>query len=175
MADEFVPTRDYLLRPAVLSVKDGTGKVLCATDHFFLTQFNESDQERTATHYTSGDPSMYVGAGRNPRNFTYGGILTNTEQNGKQIAAWLFAYEHYLRGTKCVRLKATVELVFRDQYRKGYLTNCKIDHDTREPQRASFAFTMFVIDKGYTKRFTAKVPEERTGWVDVGLPEPTLD
>ncbi len=141
-------TRDYDGHFAVLKVVKITGEILCATDHFTITSYNENDQERTSVHYTGGDPSMYVGRGRKPRINSYAGILTDTLQNGELMSAWLYTYERFLRGTRCVKSKAIVEILMRDQYRKGYIVSCKLDYDANNKNRGVFSFAMFIIDKG---------------------------
>ena len=141
-------TRNYKDRHAVLVVRTFEGRVLCATDHFVLTMFSETDQERTAAFLTAGDPSLYVGAGIQPRLYSYGGIVGNSTVSGKGVPAWMYAYERYLRGTKCQRNRAVVELSFKDQFRMGYMVSCKLDHDAGRPQQASLMFSLFIIDKG---------------------------
>jgi hypothetical protein len=144
-------TRNYTNGFAVLVVSKLNGEVICATDHFVINSYNESDQERTSVHYTAGDPTMYVGRGRRPMMNTYSGVLTDTDTNGKMISAWLYAYERYLRGTRCVRNQAVVEIMIRDLYRKGYLVSTKIDYSADNQNRAVFSFGMFVIDKGVAR------------------------
>lgn len=138
--------QEYVEGQALLVVKDiVTGEILCATDHFLLTGINESDQERFSMGYTLGDPILRGGRGRRPKMFAYTGMLVDTKKDGSAIAIWRFVYEKYLRASSCVNLSAIVELTFRDQYRKGYVTMSNLQYDANHPQRAGLMWTMFVI------------------------------
>lgn len=141
-------TKDYDDRFTVIRVTNSKGETLCATDHFLITSSNEMDQERTSVHYTAGDPSMHVGRGRNPLLHTYGGILVDTVQNGNQMASWLYAYERFLRGTRCVRSGSIVEIMKKTKYRRGYMVSSKLEYNANTPSRAMFSFSLFVIDRG---------------------------
>lgn len=121
------------------------GQILCVTDHFLLTGMNESDQERFSMAYTIGDPVLRGGLGRRPRMYAYSGILVDTEKDGAGIAIWREIYEKYLRASSCVNLTAIVELTFRDQYRKGFVTTCNMLYSANNPQRAGLSFVMFVV------------------------------
>ena len=141
---------EYTVGQGLLVVREvgseyGAGKILCVTDHFLLTGMNESDQERFSMAYTIGDPVLRGGRGRRPRMFAYTAMLVDTEKDGSGIAIWQEIYENYLRASSCVNLNAIVELTFRDQYRKGFVTSCNLSYDANNPQRAGLMWTMFVI------------------------------
>jgi hypothetical protein len=136
---------EYTEGYGLLVVRELTGKILCASDHFLLAGLNESDQERFSMAYTIGDPVLRGGRGRRPRMFAYTGVLVDTEESGSGIAIWRYVYEHYLRSSSCVNREAIVEFMFRDQYRKGYVVGCNMTYDANNPQRAGIMWTMFVI------------------------------
>jgi len=137
---------EYAEGYAMLVVREvNGGKILCINDHFLLTGMNESDQERFSMAYTLGDPVLRGGRGRRPRMFAYTGILVDTLKDGSGIGIWRYVYENYLRASSCVNKDAIVELTFRDQYRKGYVTMCDLQYNANNPQRAGIMWTMFVI------------------------------
>lgn len=143
-----------------LAFQEVEGDVLFATDQFILQQVNESDEERLGPQYSFGRPKISC-VGRSPRIYTYGGHLIDTERDGSGKALWLEAYDRYLRGSKCVQNDAFVDLYYRDQIRRGFLLHTNMTEGSNEPNRAQFAFSMFVID-------------ERSDAVradDLGLPE----
>lgn len=140
------PVVEYTEGFGLLVVKKvQTGDILCATDQFILTGMNESDQERFSMAYTIGDPVLRGGMGRRPRMYAYTGILVDTEKDNSGIAIWMTVYEQYLRSSACVNQEAIVELTFRDQFRKGFITTSNMQYDANHPQRAGLMWTMFVI------------------------------
>lgn len=142
------PIKDYINHPAVLylrSMKDQSIKL--ATDNFLLMNFNESDQEKIGTFYTMSLPAVYVGAGRQPRIYSYGGVVVDSIAGGEAISRWLYIYNRYLRGTQCIANGMVAELMFRDQFRQGYLVNTKIDYDTGRPAVAQLSFSMFIVNE----------------------------
>jgi len=138
-------TRPYDDSFAVLSLKNLKGEILCATDHFLLSSIVEGDQERSSARMTLGDPSLYVGAGRNPKIYSYGGFLVDTETYGPMISFWRQLYEKFFRGTMCAKKNAYVELTTRDFYRRGYLTAYSLGVESSNIQLVPLNFTMFVI------------------------------
>lgn len=140
---------EYLNKTAVISawsLKDK--KIKAASDNFVIMHFNESDQERTAIQYTFGSASLFVGPGRAPRIYSYGGALVDSKNSGKQIAHWLRMYNLYWRATSATAGEWLINLSFRDQFRKGYIVNTKLDYDASKPLIAQFSFSMFVISEG---------------------------
>ena len=137
-------TRPYVGDFAILTVRTESGKILFATDHFLLAMVNESDQERTSIRFSLGDPTMYAGAGRMPKLYSYTGFLIDTVTGGPMISAWRVSYDRYLRGSVCVKKHAILELQFRDRFYQGYMTSCVTSYDATRPQVASLTFTMFI-------------------------------
>lgn len=139
-------SRPYADNYAVLVVKEyETGKILCASDHFILASLSEPDQERSSFRLTFGDPTLFVGAGRNPRLFAYSGFLVDSLSSGPGIAQWRKMYDEYFRGTQCAKKRAAIQLLTRDFSRKGFMMSCAIAPDATRPQIASLSFNMFVI------------------------------
>lgn len=144
---------EYLSKPAVISAQSlKDSKIKAASDNFVIMHFNESDQERTAIQYTFGSASLFVGPGRAPRIYSYGGALVDSKNSGKQIAHWLRMYNRYWRATAStagdINGAWLINLSFRDQFRKGYIVNTKLDYDASKPLIAQFSFSMFVISEG---------------------------
>jgi hypothetical protein len=144
------PVEEYTEGYGLIVVREiptefSSGKILCVTDHFILTGMNESDQERFSMAYTIGDPVLRGGRGRRPRMYAYTGVLVDTEEDGSGISLWRVIYEKYLRASSTVNLKAIIEFTYRDQYRKGYITGCRLNYNANQPQRAGLMWTMFVI------------------------------
>lgn len=138
-------TRPYLNEYATLAIKTEDGSVLAATDHFLLGMIMENDQERTSARFSQGAPSLYVGAGRMPRLYSYSGFLVDSISSGPGITMWLDLYDRFLRGTKCVENKAIAELSTRDFRRVGYITSCNVSMEASRPQVATLSFVLFVI------------------------------
>lgn len=144
-------------RSAVLA---SGGDVLLATDKFLLQQVTESDEEKMGPSYTFGQVKLFCG-GRNPKMYTYGGHLVESDAGGSAKAQWMDIYDRYLRGSKCVRNNAFAELYYRDQIRRGYLLHTNLTESSQQPNRAQFAFSMHVILEASTaiEQFVPIIPE----------------
>jgi hypothetical protein len=141
------------------------GDILFATDKFLLQQVTESDEEKIGPTYTFGQVKLFCG-GRNPKMYSYGGHLVDNSIEGSAKAQWMDAYDRHLRGSKCARNNAFVELYYRDQIRRGYLLHTNLTESSQQPNRAQFAFSMHVIAEGSTavEQLVPLIPEA----VDVG-------
>lgn len=137
-------TRPYDDAFAILALRNLKGDILCATDHFLLSSLVEGDQERSSFRMTFGDPSLYAGAGRNPKIYSYSGFIVDTYM-GPNLSIWRKAYEKYFRGESAVKKEAYVELTTRDMYRRGYLVSYSLGLDASNPQQYPLNFSMFVI------------------------------
>jgi hypothetical protein len=146
---EVTVVREYDGVPATLAVWGPDG-LICATDYFILVSIDESDQEKIAPVFTFGDPVLFGGTGRQPRIYSYSGVLVDSRTGGPGAAYWRAMYERYFRGSKCVEMKAVVELLFRDQWRRGYIVGTRPSLSADRPQVTQFSFVMFVIDEGHS-------------------------
>lgn len=140
--------REYDGVPATLTVWGPDG-LICATDYFILVSIDESDQEKIAPVFTFGDPVLFGGTERQPRIYSYSGILVDSQTGGPGAAYWRAMYERYFRGSKCAEMKAVVELLFRDQWRRGYIVGTRPSISSDRPQMTQFSFVMFIIDEGH--------------------------
>jgi len=141
--------REYDGIPATLAMWGPDG-LICATDYFILTAVDQSDQEKLAMVFSFGDPILYGGTERQPRIYSYSGFLVDTQQSGSGAALWRSMYERYFRGSKCVEMKAIVELLFRDQWRRGYIVGTRPSLSADRPQMTTFSFVMFITDEGHS-------------------------
>lgn len=137
-------TRPYEDSFAILTLRDLQGNVLCSTDQFILSSAVEGDQERSSFRFTLGDPSLYAGAGRNPKIYTYSGFIVDTYM-GPNLSIWRKIYDKFFRGTSAVKKKAYLELTTRDLYRRGYLLSYTLGIEASNPQLTPLNFSMFVI------------------------------
>jgi hypothetical protein len=140
-------TRPYMEDFATLVVRDFSKKILCATDHFILSMMVETDQEKSSARFSVGDPVLYLARGRHLRMYSYSGFLIDSLASGPGIASWMSLYDEHLRGTKCVKNSAVVELETRKLFRRGYINSAVMAQEATRPQMASFSFTMFVIEE----------------------------
>lgn len=131
------------------------GRIVFATDHFLLDGATESDQERFSIIYTLRSPIVQTAArsGRVHRTYSYNGRLLINAQEGSQFTAWQLAWDRWLRASRQVMANDrraletpyVVELIYRDQKRRGYLLSCQRTADAQLPGEARFSFTMFVV------------------------------
>lgn len=141
--------REYDGVPAVLSVWGPDG-LICASDNFILASIDETDQEKMSMVFTFGDPVMFGGTERQPRLYSYSGFLVDTEKSGPGSSYWRTMYERYFRGSACAEKKAVIELLYRDQWRLGYMVGTRPSLSSDRPQLTPFSFVLFVIDEGHS-------------------------
>ena len=135
---------DGMAAPAVQY--PSTLPIVLATDRFVLQQVSEVDDERVGPRYNFGTPLVYA-TGRSARIYTYGGWLVDNIRDGSAQAQWWVAYNKYMRGSKCIQNKCFAELYYRDKIRRGYIMHTNMSEDASQPNRAQFAFSLFVTSE----------------------------
>ena len=139
------------------------GEIVFATDYFLLNGFIETDSEMTAPYFTLGGAQISSG-GRNVKMYSYAGTVTRTKYSdggtlassgdypmtlhqldgAKELAN---AYLKYLDPGVCAKNDHVVELRYRDQVRRGYLTKLKVSMRADFEGASGLSFSMFVIDE----------------------------
>lgn len=139
---------EYLNDAALLVVFDEEGNPACVFDAFILASVNETDQEKSSFLFTFGDAALFGGMDRKPRIYAYSGFLVDSQKDGKCISVWKALYDRYLRATLVADESRYAQIFYRDQWREGYITGCRLAEAADRPQTAILTFNMFVIKEG---------------------------
>lgn len=167
-----IAPRTYLVnRPAVLLVRSAStinkdnkdkgsldGEVIFATDYFFLSTVQESGSERIAPLFSLGGGRVDLG-GPEPKQYAYSGKLIDTYSRyvdgGTGVLKHFYgcaelydAYQNFFRGKVCAEKQYVVELRYRDQWRRGYLSNITMDYDAANVAQAGLMMTMYIVEEG---------------------------
>ena len=126
---------------------------LVVTNRFILTSVSEPSQEKYQLFQTFDQDIIYF-FDRNPHLYTYGGNLINAADTDSAAFSWRnkfqVLYETKLRGTKCVENNVHVVLEYEDVVREGYMLNCQMTEDARDPFNIPFNFLFFVTTQRNT-------------------------
>lgn len=116
-------------------------------DYMQIMSLTEVYSDRTAPVYTFGTPLMFT-SGQNAHQFVYSGTVLADKITGDNPGRLLRAYENALRVTKMVSPDNPryVELLFRDQVRRGYITTFATAQNSQSPTRVDFTFTLFATE-----------------------------
>ncbi len=115
-----------------------------ANHNFFLTSVDIKRQEKAQIIETFGQEYAFF-FGESAQFINFGGMLVNTADfNWKN--EWLRNYDTYLRGTRCVEMKARVFVGFDDVVVSGYILNTALNMHQESPYVCPFQFGMLVTD-----------------------------
>jgi hypothetical protein len=132
--------------------------VLMETTEFVLEDAQEQMQERFQIQETFGDFNVFF-FGKRAEIFTYSGSLLNGCNNLQWRNQFLYNYENFLRGTKCVELKARAYFLYDDIIREGFILGASTGQNSTVDGVVKFSLTMLITDKR-TMGFT---PSSRSG------------
>jgi len=116
-------------------------------DYIIIQSLTETHVERSAPVYTFGTSYMYT-SGRDAKQFVYTGFISADKISGNNPGRFVTAYNNALRASKLVDTNQPryVELTYRDQIRRGYLTTLSTNASSQTLNRIDLSFTMFVTD-----------------------------
>jgi hypothetical protein len=112
--------------------------------NFLIQQVQEERVEKQQIVETFGEAFIFF-FGERPRILGVQGILINTFDFNWE-AEWLYNYENYLRGSKCVENDARVYLTYDDTMVSGYIMSTSSVKNSQERNHVPFSFQMFVTD-----------------------------
>jgi hypothetical protein len=120
--------------------------VILETTEFILEDAQEQMQERFQLQETFGDFNVFF-FGKRAEIFTYSGSLLNGCKDLQWRSQFLANYEKYLRGTRCVELKARVYFLYDDIIREGFILAASLGQNSTVDGVVKFTFTMLITDK----------------------------
>lgn len=123
-------------------------------DYVLLQSCTEVYLDRLSPTYTFGAPMIHT-SGVDARQFVYTAYLVPNEREGDFAARFIEKYETLLRASSLIKYDergvvvgtVLVELTYRDQVRRGYITSLSSQRDSQLPNAVAITFSMFVIDQ----------------------------
>lgn len=138
---------------AILMVKNAAqvsrsgSDIVYMTDRFVLGAVNESLDVRFAPIFSLSQ-ALVMTSGRLPTWHSYTGKLLVNQNDGDTRKAFEEAYHRYFKISACLDRdeKWYVQLLYRDQVVKGYVTSLDFTTTADDPNAMAFSFNMFVFD-----------------------------
>ena len=112
---------------------------------FILENVQEAHTERSQIVQTFGDFYVFM-FGENPPVYNYSGTLFNSK-SANWLADFMFLYENYLRGTKCVENRARIILTYAGRQVEGFILGTSNVTNATTDKGAAFSFQMVITDR----------------------------
>lgn len=112
---------------------------------FMLENVQESHTERSQVVETFGEFFAFF-YGERPPIYNFSGILINSKQNN-WLADFMFYYENFLRGTKCVEQNATIVLTYGGRQIEGFILSTSNSTAAVTDKGVALTFQVLVIDR----------------------------
>jgi len=138
---------------------------------FILTGVQESHNEKMELVPLPGDSFASYFYGANPRQFSFSGILLNTEQD-QWRDSFEQLYEEHLRGSVSARNFSIVQVSYNGRIVSGWLTSLSQQLDSKNDLYAMFNFNILVsrIDmiggSGKYKDYLIKLSDSNNDFAD---------
>jgi len=119
-------------------------------DYILLQSLTEVFVERMAPVYTFG-AAIIQSSGSDAKQFVYMGVVIPNSLDGDGRTRFVQSYNDILRVSRLVTKthRRYVELYYRNQIRRGYITSLSAQTSAEVPNRVELTFSMFVTDVLY--------------------------
>lgn len=114
---------------------------------FILESVQEGHTERSQIVETFGDHYVFM-FGERPPIYNFAGQLVNSRFTN-WVTDFMFLYDRYLRGSKCVEYDAVVILTYGNRQIEGLITSTSNTTTAAVEGAVSFNFTVVVFDRKY--------------------------
>jgi len=112
---------------------------------FMLESVQEAHTERSQVVETFGEFFTFF-YGERPPIYNFSGTLVNSKINN-WLADFMFYYENFLRGTKCVEQNATIVITYGGRQIEGFILNTSNTTQAITDKGVSLTFQVLVIDR----------------------------
>ena len=112
---------------------------------FILESVQEGHQERSQVVETFGDFYVFF-FGERPPIYTYNGTLINAKSIN-WVDDFVFYYENFLRGTKCVEKNARLVLTYGQRQVEAYLLGFNMNTQAPTEKGVAVSFSALIIDR----------------------------
>lgn len=135
-----------VLGPPKGNAKSGERKDLIPPfTKFILEGVQESHAERSQIVETFGEFYTFF-FGERPPIYNFNGTLVNSKSIN-WVADFMFYYENFLRGTKCVENNATLVITYGGRQIEGFMLNSGTGTQAINDKGVAFNFQILVIDR----------------------------
>ncbi len=110
-----------------------------------LESVQESHQERSQIVETFGDFYVFL-YGERPPMYNFSGTLINTK-NYNWVSDFIFYYENFLRGTKCVEQNARIVMMYGGRMIEGFMLGMSMATDAILEAGVKVSFSLVVTDR----------------------------
>lgn len=110
---------------------------------FMLATANESFSEKVEVVQLPGDSYASFFYGASPPQFSYAGVVLNTEQD-KWKDSFEILYRDYTRGTKAARSNSIVQIKYDRKIVSGYIVSLTVQTEGSSDTHSMFTMTMLV-------------------------------
>lgn len=112
---------------------------------FLLENVQESHSERSQVVETFGTFYAFF-FGERPPVYNFSGTLVNS-RSINWLSDFMFYYENFLRGTRCVENNASLVLTYGGRQIEGFLLNVSSNTQAINDKGVAFSFQVLVIDR----------------------------
>jgi len=112
---------------------------------FILESVQEAHSERSQVVETFGDFYVFF-FGERPPVYNFSGTLINSK-NHNWLSDFMFYYDKYLRGTKCVENNATLLLTYGGRQVEGFMMNTGNVTAAQTEKGVNITFQVLIIDR----------------------------
>ena len=130
----------------IYSIKDKKDYIPSYTK-FILDAVQESHTERSQIVETFGDFYVFM-FGERPPVYNFAGTLINSK-SASWLQDFMFYYEMYLRGTKCVENNAVALITYGGRQVEGLIINTSNQTSAATEMGVPFQFSVIVFERRY--------------------------
>ena len=124
-----------------------TSEIIPPYTKLILNQVQESHAERSQIIETFGDFYVFM-FGERPPTYTFSGFLVNSK-NANWVADFMYYYDNFLRGTKCLERQAKTVITYGGRQIEGYILNVSHALDAVSEGAVPINFTVVVTRRNY--------------------------
>lgn len=124
-----------------------TGDLIPAYTKFILESVQESHTERSQIVETFGDFYVFM-FGERPPVYNFTGQLVNSK-NTNWVTDFMYMYNEFLRGTRCVERNARILLTYGGRQIEGLMLNTSSQTNAAVDGAVSFGFSVVVFERKY--------------------------
>jgi hypothetical protein len=114
---------------------------------FILSSVQESQTERSQIVETFGDFYVFM-FGQRPSMYNFSGLLVNTKSSS-WVTDFMYMYDQYLRGTKCVEQNAVAIISYGGRQVEGLILSTANQTDAATESGVPFQFSVVVFERRY--------------------------
>lgn len=112
---------------------------------FILESAREAHVEKAQIVETFGDWYVFF-FGERPSTYSFSGTLINSKTNN-WLQDFMFYYNNYLRGTKCVENQARILLTYGGRQIEGFILNAQTQTQAANEKGVPFSFDVLITER----------------------------